>query len=44
MPAIAAELGRTKMYELVINRRVAAEFGVKVPESIRVRVDRIIDH
>ena len=32
------------MYELVINRRVAAELGVKVPESIRVRVDRIIDH
>ncbi len=31
-------------YELVINRKVAAELGVKVPESIRVRVDRIIEH
>lgn len=31
-------------YELVINIKIARALGVSVPESIRVRVDRVIDH
>lgn len=31
-------------YELAINARVARALGVAIPESIRVRVDRVIDH
>jgi putative ABC transport system substrate-binding protein len=31
-------------YELAINMATARSLGVKVPESIRVRVDRVFDH
>lgn len=30
-------------YELAINMKVARALGVKIPESIRIRVDRVID-
>ncbi|HZO03512.1 MAG TPA: ABC transporter substrate-binding protein [Burkholderiales bacterium] len=31
-------------YELAINARTAKALGIRIPESIRVRVDRVIDH
>ena len=31
-------------YELAINAATARKLGIRIPESIRVRVDRIIDH
>ena len=31
-------------YELAINARIAKALGIRIPESIRVRVDRVIDH
>jgi putative ABC transport system substrate-binding protein len=31
-------------YELAINVATARKLGIRIPESIRVRVDRIIDH
>jgi putative ABC transport system substrate-binding protein len=31
-------------YELAINAATARKLGIRIPESIRVRVDRVIDH
>ena len=31
-------------YELAINARIAKALGIRIPESIRVRIDRVIDH
>ena len=31
-------------YELAINAATARKLGIRIPESIRVRVDRIVDH
>jgi putative tryptophan/tyrosine transport system substrate-binding protein len=31
-------------YELAVNARTAKALGIRIPESIRIRVDRIIDH
>jgi putative tryptophan/tyrosine transport system substrate-binding protein len=31
-------------YELAINAATARKLGVRIPESIRIRVDRVIDH
>jgi len=31
-------------YELAINARTAKALGIRIPESIRIRVDRVIDH
>jgi putative ABC transport system substrate-binding protein len=31
-------------YELAVNARTAKSLGIRIPESIRIRVDRIIDH
>lgn len=31
-------------YELAVNARTARALGIRIPESIRIRVDRIIDH
>ena len=31
-------------YELAVNARTAKALGIRIPESIRIRVDRVIDH
>ena len=31
-------------YELAINAKTAKALGIRIPESIRIRVDRVIDH
>jgi putative ABC transport system substrate-binding protein len=31
-------------YELAINAATARKLGIRIPESIRVRIDRVIDH
>jgi putative ABC transport system substrate-binding protein len=31
-------------YELAINAATASKLGIRIPESIRVRIDRVIDH
>ena len=31
-------------YELAVNARTARALGIRIPESIRIRVDRVIDH
>lgn len=31
-------------YELAINAAAARKLGIRIPESIRVRIDRVIDH
>ena len=31
-------------YELAINAATAKKLGIRIPESIRIRVDRVIDH
>jgi ABC-type uncharacterized transport system substrate-binding protein len=31
-------------YELAINAATARKLGIRIPESIRIRVDRVIDH
>jgi putative ABC transport system substrate-binding protein len=31
-------------YELAINAATGRKLGIRIPESIRVRVDRVIDH
>jgi hypothetical protein len=36
--------GATHTYELAINAATARKLGIRIPESIRVRVDRVIDH
>ncbi|HEU4924441.1 MAG TPA: ABC transporter substrate binding protein [Burkholderiales bacterium] len=31
-------------YELAINAATARKLGIRIPEAIRVRIDRVIDH
>ena len=31
-------------YELAINAATVRKLGIRIPESIRIRVDRVIDH
>jgi putative ABC transport system substrate-binding protein len=31
-------------YELAINAATARKLGIRIPESIRIRIDRVIDH